>query len=44
MKPSKLIITNIASFAGRVELDFSELSEFFLVCGPTGSGKTTIFE
>lgn len=44
MKPSKLIITNIASFAGRVELDFSELGEFFLVCGPTGSGKTTIFE
>jgi exonuclease SbcC len=44
MRPSKLIITNIASFAGRVELDFSELGEFFLVCGPTGSGKTTIFE
>lgn len=44
MKPSKLIITNIASFAGRAELDFSELGEFFLVCGPTGSGKTTIFE
>jgi exonuclease SbcC len=25
-------------------LDFSELGEVFLVCGPTGSGKTTIFD
>lgn len=46
MKPLKLIMTAFGPFAASQEVDFSELGErsFFLIHGPTGSGKTTILD
>jgi len=35
---------NIGPYVGLATLDFSELGDVFLVCGKTGSGKTTIFD
>lgn len=46
MRPLRLTIEAFGSFAGREEVDFESLGELglFLVTGPTGSGKTTIFD
>ena len=44
MKLHKLAMMNIGPYVGLVPLDFSELGDVFLVCGKTGSGKTTIFD
>lgn len=46
MKPLKLTIEGINSFTDRQEIDFAQLSEggIFCICGPTGSGKTTILD
>ena len=46
MKPIKLIIQAFGPFAGREIIDFDSLSKdgIFLIKGPTGSGKTTIFD
>ncbi len=44
MRPRSLAIANIGPFAGEVVVDFSRLDDVFLVCGDTGSGKTTIFD
>jgi len=41
---NKLIMSNIGPYVGLAILDFSSLGEVFLVCGKTGSGKTTIFD
>ncbi len=47
MKPQKLIIHNIASIED-AELDFERLplsdAKLFLICGDTGSGKSTILD
>lgn len=41
----KLIIENLNSFEGMVEIDFSKFeNSLFLITGPTGSGKTTILD
>ncbi|KUK82111.1 MAG: SMC domain protein, partial [Pelotomaculum thermopropionicum] len=46
MKPLKLIISAFGPFAGQQVLDFTELDHrsFFLIHGPTGSGKTTVLD
>lgn len=44
MKPLKLTIKNIASFTGEHVIDFSLLGSMFLICGKTGSGKTTVLD
>lgn len=44
MKPLKLTIKNIASFTGEHAIDFSLLGNMFLICGKTGSGKTTVLD
>ncbi|TFG81308.1 MAG: hypothetical protein E4H20_10105, partial [Spirochaetales bacterium] len=44
MKPIKLELTNIGPYVGTVSVDFSVLGDAFLVCGPTGSGKTMLFD
>jgi exonuclease SbcC len=46
MRPLRLEITAFGPFAGQEILDFGELGErsFFLIHGPTGSGKTTVLD
>lgn len=46
MKPLKLTINAFGPYAGKEELDFNILKNdnIFLICGPTGAGKTTIFD
>jgi DNA repair protein SbcC/Rad50 len=46
MKPLKLTIQAFAPYAEREELDFGDLGDrsFFLICGPTGAGKTTVLD
>ena len=46
MKPLKIVMSAFGPYAGEVELDFSLLESqgVFLITGPTGAGKTTIFD
>ncbi|MHC1761365.1 MAG: AAA family ATPase [Negativicutes bacterium] len=46
MRPLKLDIHAFGPYAGRQVIDFSELGEyrFFLIHGPTGSGKTALLD
>jgi len=44
MRPSKLSIENFGPYRRKTFVDFASLGEFFLICGPTGSGKSTIFD
>ncbi len=46
MRPIHLQIEYFGAFAKKVEIDFESLGKkgLFLVYGPTGSGKTTIFD
>lgn len=46
MKPIKLKMTGFESYCKPVEIDFEKAGKngLFLICGPTGSGKTTIFD
>ncbi|PYG89041.1 exonuclease SbcC [Ruminiclostridium sufflavum DSM 19573] len=45
MKPLKLAISAFGPYAGVQEIDFTQLKEqIFVISGPTGSGKTTIFD
>ncbi len=46
MRPLRLSISAFGSYAGSEVLDFGELGDrtFFLIHGPTGAGKTTIFD
>ena len=46
MRPLKLTMQAFANYAGKQELDFTELKNrnMFLVTGKTGAGKTTIFD
>ena len=43
MKPHKLIIQNFGPYLNET-IDFTRMDKFFLICGPTGSGKTFIFD
>lgn len=45
MKPVRLSMEAFGPYAGRTDIDFSKLdSGLFLITGPTGSGKTMIFD
>ena len=46
MRPIKLKMTAFGPYSGEEVIDFRELkdSNLFLITGPTGSGKTTIFD
>lgn len=44
MRPCRLVMENFGAYRDRVEIDFTSLASMFLVCGKTGSGKTTIFD
>lgn len=45
MKPISLTMQAFGPYAGCEKVDFSSIDHgLFLVCGPTGSGKTTIFD
>ncbi len=46
MKPIYLSIEGINSFVAAQEIDFSDAADanIFCICGPTGSGKTTILD
>lgn len=45
MKPLKLAMQAFGAYAGKEEVDFTRLgSGLFLMTGPTGSGKTTVFD
>ena len=46
MRPLRLKMTAFGPYAQEVILDFAELAEnqMFVITGPTGAGKTTIFD
>ncbi|SMB81840.1 exonuclease SbcC [Desulfonispora thiosulfatigenes DSM 11270] len=46
MRPLKLVMIAFGPYAGREEIDFRQIGEenVFLITGPTGAGKTTIFD
>ncbi len=44
MRPVNLKFKGIGSYFGENEVDFSALDSIFLICGETGSGKTTILD
>jgi len=46
MRPLRLVMTAFGPYAGEQVIDFSELGDrsFFLIHGPTGSGKTSILD
>jgi DNA repair protein SbcC/Rad50 len=44
MRLHNLAMSYIGPYVGRVSIDFASLGDVFLVCGKTGSGKSTLFE
>ncbi len=46
MRPLKLTMSAFGPYAGEILLDFAQLEEqnIFVITGPTGAGKTTIFD
>lgn len=46
MRPLKLVMTAFGPYANEETIDFTRLGDnrFFLITGPTGSGKTTILD
>lgn len=46
MKPLRLTMRAFGPYAGEVTIDFEKLEgrHLFLICGPTGAGKTTILD
>jgi len=46
MRPTRLVMNAFGPYRGKIDLDFTAFgsSSIFLVTGPTGSGKTTIFD
>lgn len=44
MKPEYLSLKNFGPFRGEHTADFAALGDFFLICGETGAGKTTLFD
>lgn len=45
MKPLKLTISAFGPYAQKQVIDFTTLTEqIFVISGPTGAGKTTIFD
>ena len=44
MKPHSITLTAMGPFPGKQKVDFDMYEDIFLITGPTGSGKTTIFD
>ncbi len=46
MRPIRLVISAFGPYANRTEIDLGSLgkSGIYLICGPTGAGKTSIFD
>ncbi|HEY5386686.1 MAG TPA: AAA family ATPase, partial [Thermoleophilia bacterium] len=46
MRPLRVVMQAFGPYGRREVLDFAKLGErrFFLVCGPTGAGKTTVLD
>lgn len=45
MRPIHLRFAAFGPYAGQTDIDFTRFEDgLFLVCGPTGSGKTTLFD
>ncbi|HIZ70839.1 MAG TPA: SMC family ATPase [Candidatus Atopostipes pullistercoris] len=46
MRPTRLVMNAFGPYRGKVDLDFTKFnnSSIYLVSGPTGAGKTTIFD
>ena len=46
MRPERLRISAFGPYAGEEDVDFSVLENhtLFLICGPTGAGKSTILD
>ncbi len=44
MRPRRLVLANFGPYRGTVEVDFDRLGDVFLVCGRTGSGKSSLFD
>ncbi len=46
MKPEKLVLSGWGPYKGRIEIDFAGLQDrgLLLITGPTGAGKTTLFD
>ncbi len=46
MTPLKLTMRAFGPYAGETVIDFEKLDgrHLFLICGPTGAGKTTILD
>ena len=44
MRPRRLVLANFGPYRGTVEVDFGRLGDVFLVCGKTGSGKSSLFD
>lgn len=46
MRPLKLVLQAFGPFAGREQIDFDRFpaGALFLICGPTGAGKTSILD
>jgi exonuclease SbcC len=44
MRPLELRLAHFGPYRGQIVLDFTKLDRLFLVCGPTGAGKTTLFD
>lgn len=44
MRPRRLVLANYGPYRGTVEVDFGRLGDVFLVCGKTGSGKSSLFD
>ena len=44
MRPRRLVLANFGPYRGTVEVDFDRLRDVFLVCGKTGSGKSSLFD
>ena len=44
MRPLELRLAHFGPYRDEVVLDFEALDRLFLVCGPTGAGKTTLFD
>lgn len=46
MRPIRLVMSAFGPYADQQNLDFSDLQgrKFFLICGPTGAGKTTVLD
>jgi exonuclease SbcC len=44
MRPLELRLAHFGPYRDEAVLDFESLDRLFLVCGPTGAGKTTLFD